>query len=691
MQDAQKLQISHIISKVLLFVWGLTFLLFPVFFSTLTTDPFTLPKEALLAFVVLLSLLLWGAKMLLDKQVKLRRTPFDIPVLLFGAALLLSSLFAVNRTDSLIAIIPVMFAILSYFVVINIVREKRGLLFLTLSLVTGGVLSGIITTLNHVKVYLLPISQTHTTSFSPLGSYFDLGLYLVMLAPLIIMYILPSIKRKITGQTIAFGVLGILVLFALLVTGNELLGTQKPLILPFQTGFQTAFAAISQDNGRVAQGFFFGSGYGNYATVFSRFKPVTINADPNLWATPFATSSSYVLELLATTGIVGILAYLFFIIRFVTPLSEKAKNPAYFSIVLVFLLSFLIPFSFIEVSLFFFLLSIFALRQAEMQPGQYYEMELRIVALRKGVLNFAMADETSRRGSSPITHLLAFAFLLLLVLVGGFYSGSFVLSDALFQNSLVAANQNSGTLTYKYQTQAITTFPYRSAYYRIFSQTNVALANSLLSLSASSKSSPSAQVQQTALTLVQQSITAAKQATTLSPQDVLAWQNLASDYRSLIGVGQNADSFAIAANQQAAQLDPVNPQEYVALGGIYYQLGKYDNAIQAFQTAISLKQDYANAYYNLAHAYEQKNDTTDALAALQVVKQLMSNDKTNAQKVDAEIKALEANAGTTDQTTTAKNVKPVEKTQPLALPTTTELPAQPTQIPLASPTPTPGK
>src|SRR6185312_17224825 len=123
------------------------------------------------------------------------------------------------------------------------------------------------------------------TSFSPIGSYFDLGLYLIMLAPLIIMYILPSIKRKITGQTIAFGVLGILVLFALLVTGNELLGTQKPLILPFQTGFQTAFAAISQDNGRVAQGFFFGSGNGNYATVFSRFKLVIINADPNLWAT----------------------------------------------------------------------------------------------------------------------------------------------------------------------------------------------------------------------------------------------------------------------------------------------------------------------------------------------------------------------------------------------------------------------
>jgi tetratricopeptide (TPR) repeat protein len=691
MNDTQKQKFSHNISQVLLFIWGLTFLLFPVFFLTPTTDAFTLPKEALLAFVVLLSLLLWGVKMLLDKQVRLRRTPFDGPVMLLGAAFLLSSFFAIDRTDSLIAVVSVVFAMLSYFVVTNVVREKRGLLFLTLSLVTGGVLAGIITALNHVKVYLLPIAQTHTTSFSPMGSYFDLGLYLVVLAPMVIMYILPSIKRRVNGQAIAFGVLGLLMLFALLVTGKELLGTQKPVILPFQTGFQTAFASISQDNGRVAQGFFFGSGYGNYATVFTRFKPVTFNTDPNLWATPFTSSSSFVLELLATTGLVGILAYLFFIIRFVTPLREKAKNPAYLSLIVLFLLSFLIPFSFVEVALLFFMLSIFALGQAEIQPGQYYEMELRIVALRKGVLNFTMADESSRRGSSPVTHLFAFAFLLVLVVVGGFYSGSYVLSDALFQSSLVAANQNSGTLTYKYQTQAISAFRYRSAYYRIFSQTNIALANSLLSLSASSKSSPSATVQQTALTLVQQSITAAKEATTLSPQDVLAWQNLASDYRSLIGIGQNADSFAIAANQQAAQLDPVNPQEYVALGGIYYQLGQYDNAIRSFQTAISLKQDYANAYYNLAHAYEQKNDTTDALAALQIVKQLVANDKANAQRIDAEIQSLQANAGSAEPTAAAKNLKPVEKTQPLALPTTTELPAQPTKIPLASPTPTPGK
>jgi tetratricopeptide (TPR) repeat protein len=122
---------------------------------------------------------------------------------------------------------------------------------------------------------------------------------------------------------------------------------------------------------------------------------------------------------------------------------------------------------------------------------------------------------------------------------------------------------------------------------------------------------------------------------------MLNWQNLSSIYRTLIGFGQNADSFAILANQQAIALDPNNPQEYINLGGVYYQLGQWDNAIRQFQIAIALKPDYANAYYNLGHALQEKGDLNNALVQYQTVKRLVVNDPTNLDRISKEIDSLE--------------------------------------------------
>jgi tetratricopeptide (TPR) repeat protein len=179
-----------------------------------------------------------------------------------------------------------------------------------------------------------------------------------------------------------------------------------------------------------------------------------------------------------------------------------------------------------------------------------------------------------------------------------YMSGKFVISDVVFQQSLVAAAQNDGLKTYNLQTQAINTFPYRDAYHRYFSQTNLALANSY-SASQPKNSSPSAQASQTIVNLIQQAIGEAKNAAAISPQTAANWNNLSSIYRALIGFGQNAESFARDANLQAIQFDGTNPQQYINLGGIYYQLKQWDLAQQAFLTAVNLKPDYSNAHYNL--------------------------------------------------------------------------------------------
>jgi tetratricopeptide (TPR) repeat protein len=338
------------------------------------------------------------------------------------------------------------------------------------------------------------------------------------------------------------------------------------------------------------------------------------------------------------------------------------------------------------------LLTLFVSIEGLKHSEKSFDLEFFLVTLRKNIFNGSNAHSGKTSQVMPI----AFA-IILWAIVGtvGYFAVRYIAADMLFAQSLVAASNNNGGQTYQKQVAAITMFPYRDGFYRIFSQTNISIANSILALNNSNpkkNDQSTQQVQNTALNLIQQGITVARSATSISPLTTVNWQNVGSIYRSLIGFGQGAENFAIAAMQQAIVLDPTNPQEYITLGGLYYQLGQYDNAIRQFQTAVNLKQDYANAYYNLGHAYEQKQDYANALSNYQIVKQLMANDKANSDKISAEIDALQKKTNTaTKQTqqTPVSNTTQTTQQEPLNLASPqTQFPAQPTQVPLTSPTPT---
>lgn len=344
----------------------------------------------------------------------------------------------------------------------------------------------------------------------------------------------------------------------------------------------------------------------------------------------------------------------------------SAQNKMLLSLSALFVISLLLPLGFVTQTLFFVILGLFAANQGLMTRAQsrFFDIELELVAFRKGLI--AMEAPHTKNEKSLILPSITGAILLVIVGIIGYFGIPYVSSDLTFQKSLIAASQNNGSLTYQEQARAISTFPYRDGFYRVFSQTNLALANTLASQSPRG-SSPSAAVQQNITTLIQQSINAARAATTVAPQSYSNWQNLSSIYRGLIGFGQNAESFAIATAQQSINLDPNNPAQYISLGGIYYQLGAWDQAQNQFQIAIALKPDYANSHYNLGHALEQKGDLQNALTQYQVVKSLVSNDKASLEQIDKEIAVLQGKAqseGASENTNQALNVNTPETQLP---------------------------
>ena len=93
---------------------------------------------------------------------------------------------------------------------------------------------------------------------------------------------LPALKKRVVEKNKIIYVVGsFFILIGALITVIAVLTIQKPTILPYGTGFQTAFAAISQDTGRVVQGFLMGSGIGTFITDFTRFKPEAFNLNAN--------------------------------------------------------------------------------------------------------------------------------------------------------------------------------------------------------------------------------------------------------------------------------------------------------------------------------------------------------------------------------------------------------------------------
>lgn len=630
-----------IIEKASLALLGGLFVLFPLVFTNITTDLFILPKQALLIFVVLLVVLLYGVKTLLLEKLRVIRTPFDVPILFLIVALLLSSIFSVARFDSFYNFVPFLLAAISFFAISYNVKNTKSLNVLILSLLSGGAILSLITLLNFFKIYVFPFEFAKVQTFTTLGSTLDQTMYLGLLAPLGLYFIYPFLKKlksggenKLSLSVILLAAVTLITSIGFIVSLYILIAINKPIILPLATGFQTAFAAISQDAQRLVQGFLFGSGYGEFSISFLRFKQAAFNANSNIWNLTFFRSTTFMLELLATTGLLGLSAFLFLIYKII-----RDKKP-FIPVVLFVVAFFVLPLSFYHMALFFFILGILAsIRNLSGHPN-HFEVELSLMVSKKGFFVLSEGGGGERFGRALST--IVFLAILLFVGLVGFLTFDFVKSNIDFQKSIVFAQSNNGSQTYNFQSKVLTsvTGRYVDAYHRIFSQTNLALANSLAN-SIPKGSSPSAEQSRTITSLVQQSINSGRSATTISPFNSINWQNLSSVYRALIGFGQNADSFALLAAQQSVVFDPANPQEYINLGGIYYQLKAWDRAIEQFQIAINLKPDLPNAYYNLGFAYWQKGDLQNALAALNRVKELVGNDKASLDKINSDIKNLQ--------------------------------------------------
>jgi len=114
-------------------IYLLVFLI-PLFWLPFSFEAFEFNKQYLLFFLVSLGILAWLAKQILfDKEIKFKRTPLDIPVLVFFGVAILSALMSADTVSSIFGfygrfsdgLIGMVSLVLFYFLITNNVTVKE--------------------------------------------------------------------------------------------------------------------------------------------------------------------------------------------------------------------------------------------------------------------------------------------------------------------------------------------------------------------------------------------------------------------------------------------------------------------------------------------------------------------------------------------------------------------------------------
>jgi tetratricopeptide (TPR) repeat protein len=388
-----------------------------------------------------------------------------------------------------------------------------------------------------------------------------------------------ALKGKDIAKKLFFAVSSAVVIFGIVIgVANLMPGkAQSPTFPSLDTSWQVAIETL-----KVSP--IWGVGAGDYLTAFNLYRPLSYN-QTSLWQVRFTTAGNYYFTLATELGLAGVAAFVILLVGvykvFIADIKQKSWEGI--SVVLLLVAFLILPSTSALMFLLFVLLAIIS------------KSENKVL------------DVSTQKVPTIITTL---PFLIGIIAVA-FFGTKEVMAEVTFNKSLDALVNNDAKTTYNLMLAATNANPQVDRYHASLAQVDMALATSL-----ASKQNLTDADRTTITQLVQAAINEGKATVTLNPSRSGNWEILGQIYRSIMPFAQGANQFATQTYTEAVALDPTNPNLRISLGGVYYALGDYDNAIDSFKLAVLAKPDLANAHYNLAIAYREKKDYTDAITEI---------------------------------------------------------------------------
>lgn len=348
----------------------------------------------------------------------------------------------------------------------------------------------------------------------------------------------------------------------------------------------------------------FGVGISNFLKAFNLFRPYSYNQTP-FWQDRFIYSSSGFFHYWTELGIV----YLILALVALKKVFANRKPATLVPLLVVFLINLVFPPNLLSLWLMAFVFS--------------HKFGTLKSTSAKLVLGEAKYNTLPLITTVVVLSFSAFGFLV---------STKKLLSKVYLRKSILATAQNDGLSVYNNQIKAISYDPNYAELRRLYSQTNIALAQSL-----SQKEELTEEDKQQISVLLQQAVREAKQAIDLDGASAIYWSNLATIYKNLIGSVEGAPDWAVEAYQQTAVLDPSDPLVRMELGSLYYAANQFENADRLFEEVLLRKTDFANGWYNWAHTAKNLNKLADAINRLNQAVLLVPVDSTDYENANKEL------------------------------------------------------
>jgi cytochrome c-type biogenesis protein CcmH/NrfG len=627
----------------------------PLFFLGLTYQGITFEKQLYFYFWLLLGLTAWVSRGVITGEMRIRRTPLDIPVIVFWAFYVLAAIFSVDRWHSFWGffgdpsrgVVSVTALVLFYFLALSHFTKKR-FAWMFGGLVLAGIITSIWSALVVLKIPFLPTTLQTYAPLSLIGSVGTLTVFLSAMLPLFmtalfllfaapevgkakrliatiligigtvltlflllalyqyvswivvlaglaffLIYILAQIVRPAEGITWLPMALFVVVLVFLMIGSNSLARANLPVEVSPSTKLSLSVAKEA-----VKNHFLLGVGPANYGYAFSLYHPAEYNQN-QLYTLRFYQSKGLFFEALATIGGIGavllVIVWLSFLSVGVYLLSlEKSKNKI--------------------ASLGFFTTALMFLLAAVLTPfnGTLVILSVLVSALALAVLLWESRSEEkylqlSLKASPKFALALAFIFMVVSAGVAFLFvfMGKVLIADIeagrTVRISAAAPSQDAANLLVR----AIQRYPQEGRYFTRLGQEYMALANQAVALPKDQQN------EDQIVANIRTAVAAGETGRDRMPNDVLAVESLALIYENAGLYASDALPKALDQYKRAQELEPMNPLYDVKIGQIKRvqadakEAGAEKTALleeseASFRKAIEKKGDLALAHYQLA-------------------------------------------------------------------------------------------
>jgi cytochrome c-type biogenesis protein CcmH/NrfG len=349
-----------------------------------------------------------------------------------------------------------------------------------------------------------------------------------------------------------------------------------------------------------------GSGPNTFSSDWLLYKPAEINTT-GFWNTSFPFGSGFIPTQFVTTGAVGTVAWLAFLVIFAwlglkfikRGLDNKADR---FLIITPFMAGLLL-----WIAAMLYVPSIVILTFAFIFTGLFIAACVATGVIHSREVVFSKNAITG----------FASTLIMIMLLVGGVFASFGILQRTIslvhFQKALVMANTEGSSIDdiSAELGKAISTQP-QDVYYRSLAELEFARAQSVVNNSSITTEERTNQFQ----TAMGQSIASAQAAINKNPGDYENWLLLASLYSYLVPKPIAIDGAYESARvtyEEAKKRNPSNPQIPLLIARLELDHENPSGARQHINEALALKVDYADAYFLLTQIEISENNISQAI------------------------------------------------------------------------------